>query len=249
MDLLLHLVKKQEVSIHDVSISQILSDFLSYLKALETLDLDNIGEFVVMASTLMEIKSGELLPRQELDLGEELDPRDELIRQILEYRRYRDLTRRLHRYGKLREQLLSRGSLGADPMAMKEVVDGEREREIEESLDLEDLDVWFLLKSYARLLEETDFGKTYTVETEQKPLGVYLDELLERLERSHREGSGELPFAEAFDPIEGKMAVICTFLAILELVKQGRLLARQDDAFGEIFLSLLLEDEELVSTV
>jgi segregation and condensation protein A len=181
MDLLLHLVKQQEVDLHEISILRILEGYMVYLKALETLDLNNIGEFVVMASTLMEIKSRELIPREDVDLSEELDPRDELIQQLLEYQRYREITLRLEERGQDREQLVPRGSFGADTREIKELADEERDKEIEESLDMEDLDVWFLLKAYHKLLEETEFGKSFTVEADKKPMAVYLDELIERL--------------------------------------------------------------------
>lgn len=240
LDLLLHLVRRHEVDVHEISIAKILQDFLVYLKALETLDLNNIGDFVVLATTLMEIKSKELLPREHVDLKEELDPRDELIRQLLEYRRYRDLTRRLERHGKLRERVLSRGLSGVEPNTMRELSQNEREREIEESLDLEDLDSWYLLKAYAKLLEETDFGKTYTVQAERKAMHVYIDELVGRL--SKRGIGVEVPFEEAFDTSEGKMGLIGTFMAMLEMLKQGRLKAVQEKNFGQIVLVLLTTD-------
>jgi len=247
MDLLLHLVKRQEVNIHDISISEILRHFLTYLKALETLDLNNIGDFVVMATTLMEIKSKELLPKQEVDLGEELDPRDELIRQLLEYRRYRELTRRLDRHGKWRERLMSRGTFGADSKEIRELADEERARELEESLDLEDLDVWFLLKAYSRLLEETKFGNDYEVQADKKPISIYIDELVGRLAGGSKEAPKveppETPFQQVFDLSQGKMGVIGCFMALLELLKQGRLVARQTENFGEIYLRLATEDE------
>lgn len=241
LDLLLHLVKRQEVDIHEIQISEILSSFLVHLKALETLELGDIGDFVVMASTLMEIKSKELLPREDVDLREELDPRDELIQQLLEYRRYRDLTRKLERYGKMRERIASRGAYGADDKALQDMAREDYEREIEESLDLEDLDAWFLLKAYAKLLEETDFGKTYTVETDRKPLATYIEELAARLDSRGR--GVEVPFHEAFDLSGGKMEVIGNFMALLELMKQGRLSSRQDTVCGEIYLTLLADEE------
>ena len=106
MDLLLHLVKQQEVDIHEVSIARILKQYLGYLKILEELDLADLGDFLVMASTLMEIKSREMLPGEEIEIDRELDPRDDLIRRLLEYKRYRDISRRLSRYAKLRSRMV-----------------------------------------------------------------------------------------------------------------------------------------------
>ncbi len=236
LDLLLHLVKKQEVDIHEISIARILTDFLAYLRALETLDLHNIGDFVVMATTLMEIKSKELLPRETVDLRAELDPRDELIRQLLEYRRYRDLMRQLERQGKDREQLIGRGSSGADPDKIRELVNDKFEQEVEASLDLEDLDAWFLLKAYAKLLEETDFGKSVAIEGEKKSIAVFIEELVGRLEAADGK---ELRFEQAFDAREGKSGLIGIFTALLELLKQQRITARQERPFGTIVLALL----------
>jgi len=238
LDLLLHLVKRQEVDVHEIQISQILKDYLAYLKALETLDLNNIGEFLVMASTLMEVKSKELLPKETLDLQDELDPRDELITQLLEYRRYRELTRRLEGKGKDREQIFSRGSQGADQKELSSLAKERFEQEIEESLDLQDLDAWFLVKAYAQLLEETDFGKTYQVEKDEKPMRAFLDEL-----RGKLEARKQIPFRHAFNPEEGKMGMIGTFMAMLELMKQGEMNATQDVPFSEILLIWIPPEE------
>lgn len=241
LDLLLHLVKKQEVSIHEIQIAKILQDYLGYVKALESFDLNNIGDFLVMASSLMEIKSKELLPKQSLNLSEELDPRDELIAQLLEYRRYRELMRRLESEGKKRERFVSRGDYGADRKVIQGMANEKFDREIEESMDLEDLDVWTLLKAYAELLEATDYGKTYTVEADEKLISVYVEELAERLATKKK-----LRFKDAFNVSEGKPGLIGTFMALLELMKQGWLEACQEELFGEIWLYYVEESERTV---
>ncbi len=238
MDLLLHLVKKQEVRLSEISISRILQDFLQYLKALETLDLNNIGDFLVMASTLMEIKSKEILPTETLNLKEELDPRDELIHQLLEYRRYNLLTRRLERLSKKRERLSPRGAPGVSKREIRTLANETREKEFEESLDMEDLDVWFLVQAYARLLEETDFGKTYVVEKDTRSLKAWMEDMVSQLQKA----GGERTFLETFDPKKGKIHLIGTFMALLELMKQGRVRAKQIGKEGEIYLALIQEN-------
>ena len=111
MDLLLHLVKLQEVDIHEVMIAKVLDQYLTHVDVLEGLDLADLGDFLVMASTLMEIKSKEMLPREEVDIEAELNPKDDLIRRLLEYKRYRDISRRLagmmERRGMMVEPLIS----------------------------------------------------------------------------------------------------------------------------------------------
>jgi segregation and condensation protein A len=95
MDLLLHLVREQEVEIHDIEIARVLEGYLEYLKALRDLDIELAGDFLVMAATLMAIKSRSLFPRDEVDLENDLDPRDELIQRLMEYRRFRQASERL----------------------------------------------------------------------------------------------------------------------------------------------------------
>jgi len=90
MDLLLHLVREQEVEIHEVEISRVLKGYLEYLHAMKELDIEVAGDFLVMAATLMAIKSRSLLPRDSVDLDEGLDPKDELIQRLIEYRRFRE---------------------------------------------------------------------------------------------------------------------------------------------------------------
>ena len=89
MDLLLHLVREQEVEIQDVEIARVIDGYFEYLQHLEELDIEVAGEFLVMAATLMSIKSRSLLPREEVELEDELDPQDELIQRLIEYRRFR----------------------------------------------------------------------------------------------------------------------------------------------------------------
>ena len=90
MDLLLHLVREQEVDIHEIEINRVIDGYLEYMRELENFDIELAAEFVLMAATLMAIKSRSLLPREEVDLEEELDPRDELIQRLIEYRRFKD---------------------------------------------------------------------------------------------------------------------------------------------------------------
>ena len=115
MDLLLHLVRQHEVDVREISIARILDDYLEHLKILQELDLQDIGDFVVMASTMMEIKSRELLPNETVEIEQELDPRDDLIRRLLEYKRYRDLSRQLETCSdrRARMTILSRMSIAS----------------------------------------------------------------------------------------------------------------------------------------
>jgi segregation and condensation protein A len=222
MDLLLHLVKEKEIDIHEVRISQILGDYLERLRALVDLDLNNIGEFLVLASTLMEIKSRELLPRETLDVEKELDPREDLIRQLLEFKKYRDLARRLARYASRRDLMFARGGSGADLPPEEGNGNGN-------GLDLGDADVWTLVKAYTKLLQETDYQREYRVKAADVPVRTYIQRVLDRLA-----AAGRVAFEALFDRGEGRAGLVGTFLAVLELVKRGYVAVSQDGPFGVI---------------
>jgi segregation and condensation protein A len=145
MDLLLHLVRQSEVDVHAIRVAPILDDFLKHLAVLRALDLHDIGDFLVMASTLMEIKSRELLPNETVELEEEFDPRDDLIRRLLEYKRYRDLARELD----ARADRRARQSplVLSQPAHLAEQAD-------EDHLELGEVGIWELTSAFAKLLEE-----------------------------------------------------------------------------------------------
>ena len=221
MDLLLHLVKQQEVDIHEVMLSTVLDQYLAHLDVLETLDLADLGDFVVMASTLMEIKSRELLPREEVDLDEDLNPRDDLIRRLLEYKRYRDISRRLAR-------MLERQNQMTEPVVAvpKGVFNGDAE---EKTFDLGNIEIWDLTEAFARLLEETGFDKELTFDVVRRTVDYYAGQILERVK-----GAGEVDFEELFERNLGRYELIGVFTAMLEMMKQGYLGAQQDDVSRQI---------------
>jgi segregation and condensation protein A len=222
MDLLLHLVRQQEVDIHEISIARILEDYLKHLRVLQQLDLQDIGDFVVMASTLMELKSRELLPNEAVELEQELDPRDDLIRRLLEYKRYRDLARELESRADHRSRL-SPLVLAQPPQLANDDDD--------DLLDLGELGIWDLTSAFARLLEEIGQQETMQIEIEKRDVGYYTRRLLEQFR-----GQRELGFSTVFDRREGRYGLIGTLIALLEMMKQGYLRAHQEQCFDEIHL-------------
>lgn len=227
LDLLLHLVKQQEVDIHEISISRILEQYLRHLDVLRTLDLGDLGEFAVMASTLMEIKSRELLPPEEVSLDEDLDPRDDLIQRLLQYKRYRDISRRLERLCRRRARMVEAGV--AVPFALAEPE--------ADTLDLEDVEIWTLTEAFARLLAETGGETTLRVDVDRRDVRFYTERILARVK-----GRSEVPFEELFAPEEGRAGLIGAFVAILEMMKQGYLRARQEGVLGPVFVEFLGPD-------
>lgn len=225
MDLLLHLVRQQEVDIHEVSLARILDDYLQHLEVLQELDLHDIGDFVVMASTLMEIKSRELLPTETIEIEQELDPRDDLIRRLLEYKRYRDLARQLETRSDRRAQMTP--LVLTKPAQVSDLDD-------EDLLDLGEIGVWDLTSAFARLLEEIGQGGTMQVDVEKRDASFYIDLMLLRFRR-HREAR----FDEVFDKKGGRYGLIGTLIALLEMMKQGFLRASQEDCFDAIQLTFV----------
>jgi len=229
MDLLLHLVRAQEVDIHEISVARILGDYLQHLRVLQQLDLHDIGDFIVMASTLMEIKSRELLPNETVEIEAELDPRDDLIRRLLEYKRYRDLARQLETRADYRGRQA--------PLVLSTPAHLE-DKEDEDLLDLGNLGVWDLTSAFGKLLEEIGQQGPMHVEVEKRDVGYYTRRLLDRF-RSQR----EVRFSELFDRGDGRYGLIGTLIALLEMMKQGYLRAHQEKCFDEIVLAYRGGDE------
>ena len=207
LDLLLHLVREQEVEIHEIEISKVLSGYLEYLKALRDLDIELAGEFLVMAATLMSIKSRSLLPRESVDLEQELDPRDELIQRLIEYRRFKEASDDLGERYEVRALQHPRGG------------DGFETDEKEPELELGELTAWDLLAAFSKLMRETLADRPHRVQVEHRPLRFYVQALAQRVRSNPRVTLREL--MSAFDGPPTRESLIGSFCALLELVKLG----------------------------
>jgi len=229
MDLLLHLVKQSEVDIHEVAIAPILDAYLKHLSVLQQLDLHDIGDFVVMASALMEIKSRELLPNESVEIEEELDPRDDLIRRLLEYKRYRDLARELDSRADVRAR--QSNLVLPQPPELKSTQE-------EDLLDLGELGIWDLTSAFAKLLEEIGSQASMEIEVEKRDVGYYTHVLLDTFKKTR-----EVKFSDVFDKKEGRYGMIGTLIALLEMMKQGYLRAFQESCFDDISLAYIGDDD------
>lgn len=220
MDLLLHLVKKEEVDIHDIPIASILDQYLGYVALLQDLDLDEAGDFLVMASTLMVVKSRMLLPSEEVDLDEEIDPRHELVQQLLEYKKLKDSTRLLEDRAENFGRTVGRPQ-NARPEPLR-IAD----RSIEE------VGLFDLLSSFQRILDALGPEATRSerrVRIDDKPVRVYAQELHSRLAEK-----GSLLFTEIVGGKASRQETIGWFLALLLLLKKELVTVAQSDQFGEI---------------
>jgi segregation and condensation protein A len=218
LDLLLHLVREQELEITEVDLSKLCDQYLGALELMRQLDIDVAGEFLVMASTLVLIKSRAILPREEVDLSEELDPSDELILQLLEYRKYKTLSLELNRRAGERSQRFGRGGHEVPP---------------DDEPALEEVSLWDLVGTFARLVEELGLQRRFDTLTAQKPLKEYVRAVLDALLEQESWG-----FRELLERAGGNESVYGVFLSILELVKSRQVDAAQTEKGGEIRIRL-----------
>jgi segregation and condensation protein A len=230
LDLLLHLVREQEVEIHEIEINTVVQRYLEYLKAMRELDIELAGDFLVMAATLMSIKSRSLLPREEIDLEKELDPRDELIQRLIEYRRFKEASDQLGQRYALRELSFERGDAGAEAPADEPV------------LDLGELSSWDLLAAFSRLMRETLGHRPHRVQREARPLRHYVQALATRMRERGALSLRELVLGLDEEP--SRESLIGSFCALLELVKLGLVGVLQPERHGEIRVELKPEHAE-----
>jgi segregation and condensation protein A len=230
LDLLLHLVNEQEVDIHEVEITRILNGYLAYLKALEEIDIEVAGDFLVMAATLMAIKSRSLLPRDEVNLDEELDPRDELIQRLIEYRHFKEASRELSQRMDERALLFPLGDKSGllnDPEAA--------------TIDFGEITQWDLLSAFSRLMRETLANRSLKIERDDRPLRWYVERLLGWIDGRREVTLRQLLLDGAEGEEVSKATLIGSFCALLELMKLGVASAVQPRPDAEI--TIILRDD------
>jgi len=221
LDLLLFLVKRHEVDICDIPIAKVAEQFLEYLKLPPLIDVEWAGEFLVMAATLMEIKSKLLLPRAEEGPAEEADPRMELVRQLVEYKKFKDAAAVLEQQAERQLSRLARQPVEA-PAAPSPA-----------EQPLRRVELWDLVSAFGRLMRETQALQPQQIVMDETPIHVHMERILELLA-----GQPRLAFSTLFTPPHTRGRLLSLFLATLELIKARRVLAEQAEPFGDIFLSL-----------
>jgi segregation and condensation protein A len=221
LDLLLYLIKKEEVDIYDIPIARITDQYMEYLTLMQMLNLEVAGEFLVMAATLMHIKSCMLLPADqqavdpEAESGE--DPRWELIRQLVEYKKFKDAALQLGRREEEQANIFSRQAPDAGI-----AVDAEA--------PLAEVSIFDLIGAFNDVLKKagarTDFHEIFD---EKITVSDKIEEILYTLRNR-----SELIFGDLFAQAQSRTEIVLTFLALLELIRLKRLKVRQETAFGEI---------------
>jgi segregation and condensation protein A len=221
LDLLIHLIKKNEVNIYDIPIALITRQYLEYVEMMQELNLDTVGEFLVMAATLIHIKSKMLLPRPEpAEDGEpEEDPRDALVRRLLEHQKFKAAAELLH------ERAVLRGAQWMRPDGRIAEIAGD-EYAYEPELEV---DLFSLLAAFRGVLERAKQRPRLLLPPEEVPVEVRIEQLLAIL--SETEACG---FEDLFARDDTRAAMIVTFLALLEMIRLKLIRVFQTSAFGPI---------------
>ncbi len=216
LDLLLYLIKRDEIDIYDISLERITRQYLEYLQAFKELKIDIAGEFVVMAANLIYLKSRSLLPHQQPpeEDAEEDDPRWDLIRQLIEYKKFKEAAEQLHARAVQQEKIFTRDG-GAN---------------VEAPLRLAEVGIFQLIHAFQNVIKRVEarenlgeiFGERFSVSEK-------IDIILQRVANG-----ASLRFSDLFSDIAARVEVVVTFLALLELIRLKQVRVIQRDLFGEI---------------
>jgi len=238
MDLLMHLIEKNKIDIYDIPIVTITDQYLDYVHRMEHNDMNVTSEFLVMAATLLDIKSRMLLPREENEEGEEEDPRDELVRRLLEYKMYKYMSE------ELKEKNRHAGMSYFRPQDLPEEV-----RSYVPPLNYEELIGDRTVQSLETVFKEVLKRKKSRVDPVRSGFGKIQKEEIsvadkELYIRAYLAGHPHADFREMLELENSKEEIIVTFLVILELMKHQKIRITQEEAFGRILIDLIDPGEE-----
>ncbi len=224
LDLLLYLIRKDEVDIYDIPIERITNQYMEYLGVMRMLDLNIAGEFIVMAATLMMIKSRMLLPVEdqnpEEDEEEGDDPRWDLVRQLVEYKKYKDIAGQLQEREYFQEHVFGYGGTNA---GAKDVEDP--------GLALQDVSLFDLISAFQDVLKKAPPEELGEIADDRFTVADQIDIVLKTVR-----ADGSIRFSQMFGRMASRNEIICTFLAMLELLRLRQISAVQDDHFGDILI-------------
>lgn len=219
LDLLLYLIKKNDIDICDIPISLITDQYLQYIEVMKMLDLDVVGDFLVMAATLMQIKSRMLLPPDPLGNPEEIDPRQQLVDRLKEYEQFKMIAEGLKSKELYRQDLFTR------------VVDEEKLKELKEDSQeiLLEATLFDLINALSEVLRHVPEKKDYEVSQEEYTVDGKVHELLHLLLENPR-----ISFMDLFKKASSKTEIVCTFVALLELTRLKEIIIVQQHQFDNI---------------
>ena len=232
-DLLLFFIQRDELDVHDIPIHKITKDFLDYLHRLEEMNVEVASEFILVAATLMRIKAKMLLPRPVLDEeGNEVDPREELVRHLLEYKKYKSVVESLSQMEEARQQMEARGNVVRELKKLAEGNDVESE--------LQNIDLYKLLKVYQKVLNRYELEKNKpTHEVVQYPYTIAKQRsyIMDQLDHFPR-----LSFTQLIEFEPNKIAVIFNFLSILDLLQMRKITMHLGEGFNNFWIEKIEGD-------
>jgi len=230
LDLLLYLVRKEEVDIYDIPIAKVTEQYIHYVEMLKSFNIDLAGDFLVMAASLMEIKSAMLLPKvspEQLQAGEAVDPRAELVRQLLEYKKFKDAANLLKATADRHHQRFGR------PDSIVEKLKPTTEPEF----DMDQISIWDLLDAFDSIMKATSGLPPMNHIKDDTPIDLYQIEILHRLQ-----SEGPMSFERVFEAKRNRLVMVGLFLALLELIRDNLIWAEQAQSTGDIFLRSLTDE-------
>ncbi len=230
LDLLLFFIKRDELDIYDIPISKITKEFMDYLHLIEQLDLEIAGDFLLMAATLMQIKVRMLLPKEVDEKGEEIDPRADLVKALLEYKRYKEMAEEFSVLEYNQRKINYRGNFSADPKETPEEI----------GALLKNITVYDLIKAFQKALME----KPEEVVHEIKKFNVTIDEQIEFI-MDFVEKSNYVHFLDLIREMNEKIRIVVTFIALLELVKMDKIGINTSEKLNDFVIYKLSDGKDL----
>ncbi len=221
LDLLLFFIKRDELDIYDIPISYITKEFMTYFHLMERLDLETAGDFILMASTLMQIKARMLLPKEIDEKGDEIDPRMDLVNALLEYKRYKEMSEELSIFESQQRRIKYRGNFVAD----------EKSNPNELDTLLKNISVYDLVKAFKKAIEEKPEEPVHQVQRFNVTIEEQIAHILDKTDFGR-----ELTFLELIDGMYEKLRIVVTFIALLELVKMGKIGLRESTGFNDFVI-------------
>jgi segregation and condensation protein A len=221
LDLLLYLIRQEELDIYDIPIARITQQYLDYIQIMKSLDIELAGEYLVMAATLLKIKSKLLLPRHEEIEGEVEDPRRDLVQQLLEYKKFKEAASRLEDREEVQRLMFPRPKGGF-----------EKQEETPAEPPLPEVGLMELLTAFKQVVDRIDKVQLYQIVGEDITIEERIDFILREVK-----GKPQIKFTDLFIHEKRKLMIVVTFFALLELIRLGRVKVVQEALFGEIIIT------------
>ncbi|MCX7876279.1 MAG: segregation/condensation protein A [Melioribacteraceae bacterium] len=224
LDLLLFFIKRDELDIYDIPISRITKEFIDYLHLLEQLDLDVASDFILMAATLMQIKVKMLLPREVDEKGEEIDPRADLVKALLEYKRYKEMSEELSFMEANQRNYNYRGNFDSDY----------KETPPDYEVLLKNISIYDLIKAFKKVLMSKQEEPVHQI----RKWNITIDDQIEYIKNKLNENF-EMNFYDLMKDLNDKVKIVVTFIAMLEMVKSGTIGLRETGIINDFSIYLI----------